>query len=197
MKLINITTTTDPMGELHDVVDKKDKVIGTATRKEFLIDHKLMRRSAHIWIRKADGKFWMQQRSRTKDIQPLHWQCACSGFIKAGARTKKQIMADAQRQLKEELGIKIALKLIKIIPMPNLSIGGIMVYWYMGSSDGPFRINKQEIKNFKAHDLKQIWRLYRQKKIKLTEPFIWELKYYLKREIINLKIYAKRSNVRR
>ena len=106
MLQINTTTTSDPLKELHDIVNKNDKVTGVATRKEFLTNHKLMRRSAHIWLKRADGKFWMQQRSRTKDIQPLHWQSACSGFIKAGAHTKKQILTDAQRELKEEWVLK-------------------------------------------------------------------------------------------
>ena len=188
MKQINITNTTDPLKELHDIVNKKDKIIGTASRKKFLTNPKLMRRSAHIWLQNSKEQWWLQQRSRTKDIQPLHWQCACSGFIKAGNRTKKQILVDAQRELKEELGIKTPLKLIKIISMPSSRVGGIMVYWYIGKHDGPFRLSKQEIKNFKALDLKKVWLLYRQKKIKLTDPFVNELKYYLKHKTSNFFI---------
>ncbi|MBI2356343.1 MAG: NUDIX domain-containing protein [Candidatus Doudnabacteria bacterium] len=179
VKLINLKDSSDPMGELHDIVNLRNKVIGRATRKKFLQNRKLMRRSAHIWLKNSQGKFWLQQRSRTKDIQPLHWQSACSGFVRSGARTKKQILADALRELKEELGIQVPLKLIKIIPMPGLSIGGIMVYWYIGKHDGQVKPNRQEIKNFKAFDLRKVWQLYNEKKMRLTEPFIEELKYFL------------------
>ncbi len=178
--MINIKNTTDPLGELHDIVSINNKIIGIATRKKFLENPKLMRRSAHIWLRNSKGQWWMQQRSKTKDIQPLHWQSACSGFIRARAKTKPQILKEAQRELKEELGITANLKLFKIIPMPRLSIGGIVVYWYIGKYDGPFKINRKEIKNFRACDLKKVWADYCRKKIKLTDPFIKELNYYLK-----------------
>jgi len=177
---INIKNTTDPLEELHDIVDMEDKIIGTATRKEFLQNPKLMRRSAHIWLKNSKGLWWMQQRSKTKDLQPLHWQSACSGFIRAGAKTRHQILKDAQRELKEELGINTLLKLIKSIPMPYLSIGQIMVYWYMGEHNGPFKINREEIRDFKTFELKKVWDGYKKGKIKLTDPFVKELDYFLK-----------------
>ena len=179
MRTINTTTTTDPMKELHDVVNLENQIIGVATRKEFLENPKLMRRSSHIWLENSEGEWWMQQRSRTKDIQPLHWQSACSGFVKAGASTKRQVLADAERELLEELGIKTALKLYKIVPMPKLTVGGIMVYWCMGKSDGPFRINKTELKALKSFTLQDIRGKYIKGKIKLTEPFIKEIEMFL------------------
>jgi len=177
---INIKNTTDPLEELHDIVDMEDKIIGTTTRKEFLQNPKLMRRSAHIWLKNSKGLWWMQQRSLTKDLQPLYWQSACSGFIRAGANYEPQILKEAQRELKEELGITASLKLFKIIPMPSLSVGGIIVYWYIGKHDGPFKINREEIRDFKDFNLKKVWGGYKRGKIKLTDPFVKELDYFLK-----------------
>ncbi len=178
--MTNLKYTTDPLNELHDIVDINNKVISTTTRKKFLENPKLIRRSAHIWLQNSKGEWWMQERSKTKDLQPLHWQSACSGFIQAGARSKKEILKDAKRELKEELGISTSLKLIKIVRMPSLTVGGIIVYWYIGKYYGPFKINHIEIKNFKAFDLKKVWLNYCKKRIKLTDPFVKELNYYLK-----------------
>jgi len=178
--MINFKNTTDPLEEVHDIVDKNNKAISTGTRKEFLQNPKLIRRSAHIWLQNSKGQWWMQQRSKTKDLQPLHWQSACSGFIRAGAKTKPAFLKEAQRELKEELGITTPLKLVKTIKMPGLTVGGIIVYWYIGKYEGPFKINREEIKDFGAFDLKEVWTDYCKEKIKLTDPFVKELDYFIK-----------------
>ena len=139
-KNINLERTTDFLGEVHDIVDVNNHVIGRATRKEFLQNPKLIRRTAHIWLRSSTGKYWLQKRSATKDLEPSHWSSAVGGFVRAGAHTPRAIMREAQREMREELGINALLKFYKILPMPKASTGGAMVYWYVGYSDGPFRL---------------------------------------------------------
>ena len=179
MSQVNLTNTTDSLEELHDIVVMNDRVIGRASRREFLTNKKIMRRSAHIWLRNTDGKFWLQQRSATKDLQPNCWSYAVGGFVGAGASTKEEILEEAKRELSEELSIDTEITLFKILPMPDLSIGGIMVYWYIGQTDGPFVPNKVEISDFDAFDLQEVWALHQQNKINLVETFVRELSYYI------------------
>ena len=152
-KNINLERTTDFLGEVHDIVDVNNHVIGRATRKEFLQNPKLIRRTAHIWLRSRTGKYWLQKRSATKDLEPNHWSSAVGGFVRAGAHTPRAIMREAQREMREELGINALLKFYKILPMPKASTGGAMVYWYVGYSDGPFRLEPTEVADFKAFDM--------------------------------------------
>jgi isopentenyldiphosphate isomerase len=173
--------TNDPLDELNDIVDKNDKVIGMASRITFLKNKKMIRRSSHIWLRNHDGKYWFQQRSRHKDLQPLHWCCSVSGFVKSGARTKKAVMDDAKRELREELGVRTKLKLERVFLHQNRIVGGIMVYLFVGDYEGPFKISPSELNKVKAFDLSEIWKLYRNKKIKLTTPTVDEIKYFLKK----------------
>jgi isopentenyldiphosphate isomerase len=181
MKKYN-TKTNDPLDELNDIVDKNDKVIGVASRITFLKNKKMIRRSSHIWLKNHDGKYWFQQRSRHKDLQPLHWCCSVSGFVKSGAKTKKAIMEDAKRELKEELGVKADIKLKRIFLHQNKVVGGIMVYLFIGVHDGPFKIDAKELYKIKAFDIEEIWDLYKNKKIKLTTPTVDEIKYFLKND---------------
>lgn len=108
-----------------------------------------------------------------------------SRFYKGRQKNQKTGLKRGLKRTKGRIGdetMSTSIKLFKIIPMPRLSVGGIMVYWYMGKSDGPFRINRTEIRNFKAFDLKKVWQMFKQKQIKLTEPFLKELKYFLKQK---------------
>ncbi|PIR05295.1 hypothetical protein COV56_03585 [Candidatus Kuenenbacteria bacterium CG11_big_fil_rev_8_21_14_0_20_37_9] len=172
--------TTDPLGEFHDVVDENDKVVGIAPRIKFLKNKNLIRRSCHIWLRNSEGKFWFQQRSKGKDLQPLHWSCSAAGFASVNARSKKKILENAKRELKEELGITADIELAKIYLHRSQIVGGIMVYLYIGEHNGPFKIDHKEVSDIKAFDYHEVWELYKSEKIKLTTPTIDELKFFLK-----------------
>lgn len=183
MALINIKNTNDPLHELIDIVNQKNIVTGRAERKTFLKNRHLIRRAAHIWLFDKNENLWLQQRGKHKDQQPLFWSsaaCGYSGYIRSGLRTKAQILKEATREMKEEIGLKIKIKLFKIFPLPMLKIGGMMIYWYFGKSEGPFKINRKELTKIKKFDINKLWNLYKLKKIQLTEPFIEELKYYFK-----------------
>ncbi|KKT96778.1 MAG: Dimethyladenosine transferase [Parcubacteria group bacterium GW2011_GWC2_45_15] len=172
---------TDSFLEWHDNVDKKNKVIGQARRIEFLENPVLIRRSCHVWLKNSKGEYWFQKRSKNKDIQPLHWSCAAAGYVKAGADSERQILAEAKRELKEELGIDINFKFKKILYHQSKNTSSMFIYVFVGDYNGPFAINAEEVEKIKAFEINGIWRLYQDKKIKLTEPTITELKYFFKK----------------
>lgn len=172
--------STDPLDEWHDIVDNNDRIIGKAQRINFLKDRSLMRRSCHIWLFNSKGELWIQQRSKTKDLEPLYWSYTIGGFVKSGARSKKAILEEAKRELKEELVIETKISLVKVLPLKNLKIGGIVAYLYIGKYDGAFRLDSKEVKAVRAINLDELLKLYKKKKIKLVEPFMYELEYCLK-----------------
>ena len=180
---INLKNNNDPMDEVYDIVDDKDKVIGKAKRMHFLKDLTLMRRSAHIWLKNSEGKFWMHQRSSKKDLQPLAWTSAAAGFIRSKYRNKTEIKKEALRELKEEIGVVTDIKLIKIMPLRGLKTGDMMVYWYVGEYNGHFKLNFNEVADLKVFDIAEVWKMHLAKKIELTEPYIREIEFYLKNNL--------------
>ncbi|AFM26278.1 NUDIX hydrolase [Desulfomonile tiedjei] len=86
--------------EILEIVDAKDRVIGTATRAEI---HRLglIHRSVHIFIFNSAGELYMQRRSPAKDRHPSKLDSSAAGHVDPG-ETYQQTAA---RELGEELGI--------------------------------------------------------------------------------------------
>ncbi len=177
-------STNDPLKERHNIVDKDDRVIGAARRIDFLKNKKMIRRACHVWLKMADGRFVFQQRSEKKDLQPLYWNAAATGFVKAGKRSQEEIKKEAERELHEEIGVKSKLKFVKKFLHRSREIGGIMVYWCIGKYGGKncqnFKINKKEVKRVKAFTVEKILEKSRSGQIKLSNALVDELSIYLK-----------------
>ncbi|MBW3002339.1 NUDIX domain-containing protein [Candidatus Woesearchaeota archaeon] len=90
------------MTETLDVVDEKDEVIATASRKE-CHEKKIRHRGVQVFILNEEGDFFIQKRSPKKDIFPGLYEGGITGHVLSG-ETYKQA---AVRELKEELGINI------------------------------------------------------------------------------------------
>jgi 16S rRNA (adenine1518-N6/adenine1519-N6)-dimethyltransferase len=93
------------------VVDKKDRIMGCASRSEVHANN-LRHRAVHILIFNQAGDVYLQQRSRCKDRHPLKWDSSAAGHVSSG-ETYDQT---ARRELKEELRVDISLEKISKIP---------------------------------------------------------------------------------
>jgi len=93
--------TTDNLQELFDIVDLKDNIIGHVRRGEVHGNPKLIHRSVAVAVFNNKGEIFLQQRSATKDTDPLLWTISCSGHVGAGDSYEHT----AFRELEEELGI--------------------------------------------------------------------------------------------
>lgn len=89
----------DP-GELFDVVDENDRVVGQATRAE-VHRKKLLHRAVHIFVSDARGNVVLQKRSLAKDTCPGLFSTSCAGHVDSG----ETYDAAARRELGEELGV--------------------------------------------------------------------------------------------
>jgi 16S rRNA (adenine1518-N6/adenine1519-N6)-dimethyltransferase len=88
-------------GELFDVVNPLDQVIGTATRTDVHANN-LLHRAVHVLVFNKRGDLLLQQRSRLKDVHPGLWDSSVAGHLNAG----EDYTAAASRELNEEMGIR-------------------------------------------------------------------------------------------
>jgi 16S rRNA (adenine1518-N6/adenine1519-N6)-dimethyltransferase len=87
-------------GEMFDVVDDRDQVVGTATRAE-VHARQLRHRAVHVLVFNKRGDLLLQQRSALKDLHPNVWDSSVSGHLDAG----EDYYAAAVREMAEEMGI--------------------------------------------------------------------------------------------
>jgi 16S rRNA (adenine1518-N6/adenine1519-N6)-dimethyltransferase len=127
--------------EQFPVVDEADTVLRSASRGEVHANN-LRHRAVHLLIFNAVGEVFMQKRSRSKDRHPLLWDSSAAGHVNAG----EDYDFAAQRELQEELGVKLALERVAKLPA-SARTGEEFIWIYQGRSDGPFRLNLSEIED--------------------------------------------------
>ncbi|BCX49341.1 dimethyladenosine transferase [Haloferula helveola] len=88
-------------GELFDVVDESDEVVGQATRSE-VHEKGLLHRAVHIFAINRRGELLLQKRSRLKDAHPGVWDSSVAGHLDSGEGYEEA----ARREMVEEMGIE-------------------------------------------------------------------------------------------
>jgi 16S rRNA (adenine1518-N6/adenine1519-N6)-dimethyltransferase len=146
--LTNFVTGTTPAepaqaqdvhGEIFDVVDESDRVIGQASRHE-VHRRKLLHRAVHIFVFNEIGDLFLQRRSKWKDTHPLRWDSSAAGHVNAG-----QTYDDtAPREVEEELGVSVEAESHWVLP-PGANTGWEHVRLYRARHDGPFHLNPAEL----------------------------------------------------
>jgi len=125
--------------ERFPVVDENDRIRRYASRSE-VHGNNLRHRAVHILVFSAAGEVYLQQRSRWKDRHPLKWDSSAAGHVTAGETYDET----ARRELKEELGIDVALERIsKIAASPRTDYE--FIWLYRGVIAGDLFPNKCEI----------------------------------------------------
>lgn len=113
--------TTDPQGEIIDIVDENNRVTGSTTRGEI---HRLglRHRACHIFVYDRSGRVLVQQRSLTKDNSPGLWDSAAAGHVDTG----ESYTQCAVRELYEELGLSVQSEhLVEEFLLPASAITGM------------------------------------------------------------------------
>ncbi len=129
----------DVHGEIFDVVDEQDQVIGSATRHE-VHQKKMRHRAIHIFVFNKAGDLFLQRRSRWKDVHPLRWDSSAAGHVNSG----QEYNETAQRELIEELGISAPLERIGAIEACE-DTAWEFVHLYRAEHEGPFLLSPAEI----------------------------------------------------
>jgi 8-oxo-dGTP pyrophosphatase MutT (NUDIX family) len=92
---------TEPGDEPVDVVDERDRVVGTVPRREIRARN-LLHRCTYILVRRTDGRINVHRRSETKDVDPGLYDMLPGGVCAAG----ETYDTCARRELEEELAIE-------------------------------------------------------------------------------------------
>lgn len=126
--------------EIFDVVNHLDQVVGTAPRPE-VHRKRLLHRAVHVFLFNADGRVFLQKRSASKDMHPLHWDSSASGHLDTG----EDYHTAVYRECREELGLQGTI-LEPVLYLKALPVTGYEFVWlYRGFSEGPFLLHPQEI----------------------------------------------------
>jgi len=129
------------MGEIFDVVNERDEVIGRQPRSEV---HRLglMHRAVHVLVFNTRRHVFLQKRSRTKDRQPGLWDSSASGHVESG----EDYDACAVRELREEIGLQLNAtpqRLFKLAASAETDQEHVWVY--RCEAEGPFTLDPAEI----------------------------------------------------
>jgi isopentenyldiphosphate isomerase/intracellular septation protein A len=127
--------------EMFDIVDEKGHVIGRSPRSAVHGNPQLLHPVVHLHIFNKNGHLYLQKRALSKEIQPGKWDTAVGGHVHAG----EDILAALKREALEELGIKEG----QFDPLYSYIMRNEyeseLIYTYRLFSNGPFKINIDEI----------------------------------------------------
>jgi len=129
----------DVHGEIFDVVDENDVVIGQKSRFE-VHRQKMRHRAVHVFVFNEAGEVFLQRRSKWKDKCPLRWDSSAAGHVNAGQTYDET----APREVLEELGVTVTVESHWSLP-PSAQTGWEHVRLYRARHDGPFRLNRAEL----------------------------------------------------
>lgn len=135
-------TTTDPQDELFDIVNEADEIISQATRGVVHGNPKLIHRSVAVAVFNSFGEIFLQQRSATKDTDPLFWTISCSGHVTRGQTPDEA----AVRELGEELGLHDMILPFVTKFLYQAAVETEFAYLYETMWDGKMSLHPQEIK---------------------------------------------------
>ena len=118
--------------EVFDVVNLRDEVIAREKRK-VIHNNGMFHRAVHVFARDQSGKWIIQKRSESKDLDPGLWTTSCSGHVDQG----ESYFDAAVRECKEELGAftseKDLLELLRLSPCDETGKEFVRVYLRFGS----------------------------------------------------------------
>ena len=87
--------------ELVDLVDRRNRVIGLASRAQ-VRGSNLLHRGVGILCSDSQGRTWVHRRTDTKDLFPGMYDMFIGGVVTSG----ETYLASARREIAEELGIR-------------------------------------------------------------------------------------------
>ena len=158
--------------EIYDVVDKMDKVIGQATRRE-IHQKNLLHRSIHILVFNYQNEVFLQKRSMSKDENPGLWDISSAGHVDSGETYDEC----AHRELWEELGIKAILKPLEKIEACQKTYHE-HVQIYICKTNATININLDEISEGTYFDLEVLKSKIKKKPEQFTLSFKLIFKKY-------------------
>jgi isopentenyldiphosphate isomerase len=146
------------------VVDDANRFVRWEERR-VIHDQRLVHRSAYVLVFDSAARLLVQRRHRDKQTYPRHWDVSCAGHVEesdylAGPDDDLDDVyaAVAARELHEELGVAVAVTPVERFgPRPGVHYEWIQLF--TARSDGPFRLQADEVEEYRLFDRAQIARL--------------------------------------
>ena len=159
--------------EIFDVVNDRDEPVARATRGE-VHARKLLHRAVHVLVFGADGRVFLQQRSKLKDTSPGLWNSSCSGHLDAG----EDYDVAAVRELGEEIGLTVtaATQLERLVKLsPSRETGWEFAWIYQAQDNGPFTLHPAEVEAGAWFSVEEVTRalVERPKNYSRTFRYLW------------------------
>ena len=127
--------------EWFDLVTEKGEVKGRAPRTAVHGNPQLLHPVVHLHVFNKNGQLYLQKRALSKEVQPGKWDTSVGGHIHSG----EDVNTALGREAMEELGIKDGhFQPLYTYVMRN-DFESELVYSYRMVSNGPFKINRDEI----------------------------------------------------
>ena len=142
----------DHPGEMCDVVDQEDQVIGSKLRSEVHVNN-LLHRAVHLWILNSQGELFLQKRSPWKVNHPDLWCSSAAGHVDAGETYEEA----GHREMREEIGVDCPLVKFWKAEASEES-GHEFVEFLVGRCDGPFALASGEVETGAFFPVDQIRR---------------------------------------
>jgi len=156
------------------LVDKDDNVLGYKNKNEAHEGNGILHRAFSIFIFNENDQLLLQKRSVQKLLWPLFWSNSCCSHPRQGEDYEKAI----HRRLKEELGIDTELKYFFKFQyqakFQDVGSENELCSVYVGRSDNPIVVNKNEIAEWKFIDIEIMEREIEEKPENFTPWFKME-----------------------
>ncbi|MCS7149333.1 MAG: NUDIX domain-containing protein [Caldimicrobium sp.] len=165
-----------------EVVDEDCQPLGVLARG-MIHTSKLFHRSVHVFLFNSKGELYLQRRNPDREENPGLWSSSASGHLSPG----EPLSIAAQRELKEELNLKVKLEEVIRVP-PCAETNWECVTLFVGKSDKIPKPNPSEISEgrfFSIQELERLsgdspeifspaflylWKLYREKISQIANP---------------------------
>lgn len=139
-------------GELVDLVNEEDQIVGKALRSECHGNPHLIHRAAHVLVFNDRQQLLLQKRSKSKDIQPGKWDTSVGGHLDLGEGYR----VAAVREMSEELGVE-GVPLAELYPSKiRNQIESENIFTFMAIYSGPidFAVDEiQEVRFWEHEDI--------------------------------------------
>lgn len=165
--------------ELIEIVDRDGNFTGQIIDKEEAHDKNLLHNEVAVFIINDKKQVLLQKRSANKRFNPNKW-ALCAGHVDAG----ESLESSALRELKEEIGIDVAINDLKPFAEREFTIrdsnSHITYFYYTKSNlnEKDFIIQKEELSEVKWFDIDEVINMikskddstvFREERVKLFE----------------------------
>jgi isopentenyldiphosphate isomerase len=152
------------MTEYFVVVDRSDRIIGKASRKECHSNRNLIHRAVAVLVLNKKGGILLEKRSRKKDMEPGKW-----GLVAGHVDIGESYDQAARREMKEEIGTSCEKLrgLFKIFFRTDRE--SEIIKCFSCVQEGPFKMNRQESDELRFFPEEKVKEAVKSGSFKITE----------------------------